>query len=55
MILDELLAQGFGDGFGFRVDAELFIDVAQVKGNGVDADFELVRGGFVAVSFGEHF
>ena len=55
VFLDDLLAQGFGDGFGFRVDAELFIDVAEMKGNGVDADLELISSGFVTVTFDEHF
>ncbi len=53
IFLDDLLAQGFGDGFAFRVDLQFFINIAEMKGNGVDADLELVSGGFVAVSFGE--
>ncbi len=49
------LAQGFGDGFGFRVDLQFFVDVAEMKRNGVITDVEVVGGGFIAVTFDEHF
>ena len=44
-------AQGFGDGFGFGVDMQLFVNMPQVKGNGIDADATFADGRLVVVPF----
>ena len=49
--LHDAFAQGFGDGFGLRVDLQFFVDISEVEGDGIDADAELGGGGFVVVPF----
>src|SRR2546421_12109270 len=48
---DDLLAQRLGDGFGLRVNLQLFVDVADVEADGVEAYAELGGGGLVVVAF----
>ena len=50
---NESVAKGFGDGLGFGVDLQFFVDVAHVEGNDGDADTNLNRRGLIVVSFDE--
>ena len=43
--LDEPVLEGLGDSLRFGVDLELFLDAAQVEGDGVDRDAKLGGGG----------
>src|SRR6476620_1217012 len=44
---DHTFAQGFRDGFGLRVDLQLFVNLLQVKGDGVDGNTHRVGRGLV--------
>ena len=48
---DDSVAEGFGDGFGFGVDVQLFVDAANVVSHGVDAYVEAFGGALIAVPF----
>ena len=48
------MSKGLCDRFGFGVDLEFFVDVSEVKRNGVDADVEVMSRSLVAVSFDQH-
>ncbi len=50
-ILNDVLAQGFGDCFGLGVNLQLLIDVFEVKGDSVRCDAHLVRRSLVVMAF----
>ncbi len=50
-----MFAQGFSDGFGFRMDLQFFVNVFQVKRNRVNRNIHVAGGGFFVMSFDEEF
>ena len=46
-------SEGFEDSFGFGMHVKLFVDIANVKTNRVDADLECVGSGLVNVTVGQ--
>jgi hypothetical protein len=52
-LADQSIAHGLGHRFRLRVHLELLVDVAHVRRDRVDADFERNRRGLVVVSFDE--
>ncbi len=50
-ILNNVLAQGFGDCLGLGVDLQLLIDVFEVKGDSIRCDAHLVRRSLVVMAF----
>ncbi len=46
-----MLAQSFGDGFGFGMDLQFFVDVAEVERDCVEGDAHHVGGGLFVMAF----
>jgi hypothetical protein len=53
--LDDLFPKSLGDGLGFRMDLEFFVDVPEMERNCVDTDVELIPGSFITMALDEHF
>ncbi len=52
-LINQAIAQGFSNSFGFGVDLQLLVDVTHVERNRVNADVQLKRGSLVVVSFNQ--
>jgi hypothetical protein len=55
MLSNQMLAQGFGDGFGFGVDLQFLVDIFEMKRDGVKRDAHFVRGGLLMMALYQQF
>jgi hypothetical protein len=53
MLSEDSAPEGFEDGFGFGVDVEFLVDVADVEANRVLANGQNMRRGFIRVAVGQ--